>query len=114
MTKPSKLQEQAAARLVLAVTSAAEAHRLDGGPKPSTADFREAVQKLARLSTPCSADELLARALDERGKAMKMSMSAGELVMLVESPVETYAAMLLGDEEFRAHVAALEATLGEV
>jgi len=114
MTRPSKLQDQAAAKLVAAVGLAAEAHRLDGGPRPSTADFREAVQKLARLSTPYSADDLLARALDERGQSLSMNMNVGELVMLVESPVETYAAMLLGDDEFRAHVAALEAELGEV
>lgn len=114
MTKPTKRQEQAGERLADALLLVAEAVRLDGGRGFAAGDFEEAARRLARASSVFSVDEIVARALESRGRALGRRPGTAELLTLLEGDVTPAAALLLTDEEFHERLDALDEQLGEV
>jgi hypothetical protein len=113
-TKPTRQQDQACSRLAHALLMIAEAVRLDGRNSLQGSAWSEVGRVVARASTAFGLDEILARALEERGRALGLRSDTAELLTLVEGDVDPMATLLLPDDEFRELVARAEAELGEV
>ncbi len=113
-TRPTREQDQACDRLARALLLIAEAARLDGRSPMDRAGLAEVARQAARASSAFGLDEILARALEERGRGLGLRSGTAELLTLVEGDVEPMATLLLADDEFRAAVARAEAELGEV
>jgi fructose-1-phosphate kinase PfkB-like protein len=113
-TKPTRMQQQSCDHLAEALVLITEAARLDG---KSTLD-RDALGviagKLAQGSSAFGLDEIVARALERRGKALGLPSSAAELLTLLEAEIRPLEMLLLPDDEFKALVERMQEELGEV
>ena len=114
MTKPSRLQEQACERLAEALRLAVEGARLDGKGTFGTAELDGLVGTLARASSAFDAEQIVARALEGRGRSLGLCAGTGELLTLVEGPTRPREMLLLADADFHERVAAAEAELGGI
>ncbi len=114
MTKPTRLQEQACERLAEALIAITEAARLDGKAAFDRSDLREVAGRLVRATSAFGLDEIVARALERRGRGLGLRAGTAELLMLLESDRPPLERLLLSDDEFRALVEAMEQELGEV
>lgn len=114
MTKPTKMQEQACDRLAEALVLVTSAARLDGRSSFGKADLRAVAGGLARASSAFGLDRIVARALEQRGRALGLRAGAAEMLTLMEGDVPPLEMLLLDDDEFRALVAAMDEELGEV
>lgn len=114
MTKPSRLQEQACERLAEALRLAVEGARLDGRGMFGPADLDELVKTLARASSAFDAEQIIARALEGRGRSLGLRSGTGELLTLMDGQTRPLEMLLLADPDFRERVAAAEAELGGI
>ena len=113
-TKPTRMQQQACDQLAEALVLITEASRLDGKAKFDSNDLGVITGKLAQASSAFSLDEIVARALERRAKAIGLPSSAAELLTLWESEIKPLEMLLLPDDEFKALVERVQEELGEV
>ena len=113
-TKPTRQQERGCDQLAQSLLLIAEAARLDGRTTFDRSELAEVARRIARASTAFGVDEILARALEARGKALGLRSGTAELLTLVNGEVEPIATLLLSDDDFKERVAEAEAELGEV
>ena len=113
MTRPTKLQERACDRFAEALGLIAEGARLDGGGRFGEADLGEVVGRLARASSAFGPEQIVARALEGRGRALGHRAGTGELLTLLDGRIAPTAMLLLPDSEFNGLVESMEQELGE-
>jgi hypothetical protein len=113
-TKPTRMQQQACDLLAEALALVAEAARLDGRGQLDVADLAEIAGRLARVSSAFGLDDLLARALERRGRSLGLPSSTAELLTLLEADVTPLAMLLLSDDAFKALVERMHEELGDV
>ncbi len=113
-TKPTRLQQQACDKLSEAILLITEAARIDGGGKLDRAAFGDAAHRIAGVSSVFTLDEIVARALERRGRALGLPSSTAELLSLMEAEIKPLAMLLLDDDEFRSLVERMQEELGEV
>ncbi len=111
-TLPTRLQQQARDRLADALLATAEASRLDGTGRLDDAGFREIATRLASISSAFSLDEIVARALDSRVKALKLPTGSADLIGLNSDSVDPLLALRLDDLALGELVGRLEEELG--
>jgi hypothetical protein len=112
MTKPTRLQEQACDRLAEALGLITEAVRLDGKSRFGPTDLNELAGLLTRATSAFGLDQVVARSLERRGRALGVRPGTGELLVLVEGDRPPLELLLLADDDFRARVEAAEQELG--
>jgi hypothetical protein len=110
-TRPTRLQQQACEKRALALLLITEAARLDGGGLEKD-DLRMIADRLTRASSAFSLDEIVVRAIEQRGRDLGLPASTAELLTLLESDVKPLETLLLADDEFKALAARLEEELG--
>lgn len=113
-TKPTRLQEQACDILADALLRIAEAARLDGKANFGAAEMTEVAARLAKASSAFSLGEIVARALEARGRSLGLRSGTAELLTLLETGITPLDALGLADDAFRGRVAEVEAELGDV
>ncbi len=113
-TKPTRGQEAAADVLAGALLAIAEAARLDGRSGLEPPKFVDLAGRVAAVSSAIGRDEIVARALEARGRSLGLRSGTADLLMLVDAVGDPLAALLGDDEAFRGLVARAEAELGEV
>src|SRR5262249_41204888 len=107
-------QQQGCDGLAEALLLTTQGARLDGHARFDAADLAQLAALLAKASSAFNRDEIVARALDRRCRALGLRAGTSELLLLMDgekAPLET---LLLPDDDFRDAVATLEAELGEV
>lgn len=112
MTKPTKQQELACDRLAETFLLVTEAARLDGRSEFGPAELDDLARLLARVTSAFTPDQVVARALERRGKALGLRAGTGELLTLLAGDAPPLDALLLDDGAFRVRVAAAEEELG--
>jgi hypothetical protein len=110
-TLPTRLQQQACDHLAEALYLVTEASRLDGKGKLGGAELAGLI---ARVSSAFTLDQIVARALERRGKALGLSPGHAEMITLLAVEVKPLEMLLLSDAEFRGLMDGLEQELGEV
>jgi hypothetical protein len=113
-TKPTRQQQQACDQLAETLVLLTDAVRLDGRSRFGAADLAIVAERLATISSAFSLDEIVARALERRGRALGLRSGTSDLLMLMEGDVKPLHTLLLPDESLRELVAKLEEELGEV
>jgi hypothetical protein len=113
-TKPTRMQQQACDRLAEALLLITEAARLDSKGKLDRDDLGEIAGRLAQASSAFGLDEIVAIALERRGKALGLPSSTAELLTLLEAGITPLEMLLLADDDFRGLVAQIEEELGQV
>src|SRR5690242_9303582 len=98
-TKPTRTQQQACDQLAEALVLITEASRLDGKAKFDPNDLGVIADRVARASSAFSLDEIVARALERRAKALGLPSSAAELLTLLEAEIRPLEMLLLPDDE---------------
>lgn len=114
MTKPTRSQEQAYDRFADVLLLVTEGARLDGRGKFELADLTEVAERLAKASSAFSLDQIVARALEKRGRTLGLRAGTAELLTLLESDVTPLGMLLLANDAFCEVVESLEQELGEV
>ena len=74
---------------------------------PRHVSRRAAAGRVARASSAFGLDEILARALQRRVRALGLPSQSTDLLTLMETEVKPVEMLLLNDEDFRALVARL-------
>jgi hypothetical protein len=113
-TKPTRMQQQACDHLAEALVLITGAARLDGRGKLDRDDLGEIARRLAQASSAFSLDEIVARALEQRSKALGLPSSTAELLTLMEAEITPLEMLRLPDDEFQALVERMQEELGEV
>ena len=113
-TKPTRLQEQGCDQLAEALLLITSGARRDGRGKFDAVDLREVARRVVKATSAFSLDEILARALEERGLALGLRPGTSDLLMLMEEDITPLESLLLPDEEFKDLVARMEDELGAV
>lgn len=113
-TKPTRQQQQACDHLAEALVLITEAARLDRSGKLDESALNDVARRIAQASSAFGLEEIVARALERRARALGLPSSAAELLTLIETDVEPPAMLLLGDDEFKALIERLRDELGEV
>ena len=113
-TLPSRSQQQACDHLAEALYRVTEASRLDGKGRLGQAELAELAGLIARASSAFTLDQIVARALERRGKALGLSPGHVEMITPLDVEVKPLEMLLLSDAEFRALAAGLEEELGGV
>jgi hypothetical protein len=111
MTNPTRQQEQACDRLADSLVLIGEAARLDGKAPFGPAELNEVAELLTRATSAFGLDQLVARSLERRGKALGLRSGTGELLSLIEGDFPPLEYLLLSDDDFRARVTAAEIEL---
>lgn len=111
-TLPTRPQQQARDRLADALLAIAEASRLDGRDRIGPDDFREIAARIGRASSAFSLDEIVARALESRARALKRPSGTADLIALNGETVDPLQALRLDDDAFIELVRRLEEELG--
>ena len=112
-TKPTRMQQQACDHLAEALVLITGAARLDGRGKLDRDDLGEIARRLAQASSAFSLDEIVARALEQRSKALGLPSGTTELLTLLEADLTPLEMVLLPDGEFQALVERMQEELGE-
>jgi hypothetical protein len=112
-TKPTRLQQQACEKRAQALLLITDASRLDGGPLEKD-DLRMIADRLARSSLAFTLDELVVRAMEQRGRVLGLPASTVELLTLLESDIGPLETLLLTDDEFKALARRMDEELGDV
>jgi hypothetical protein len=112
-TQPTRLQQQACDKRAQALLLITEAARLDGG-KLERDDLRWIADRLARASSAFTLDEIVVRALEQRGRELGLPASTAELLTLLEGDIKPLETLLLTDDEFKSLAQRMEEALGEV
>lgn len=91
----------------------AEAARLDGG-KLEKDDLRSIADRLAGMSPAFTAEDLIFRAIEQRGRSLELPGHTAELFTLLEGEITLLEAILLTDDEFKELARTMEEELGGV
>jgi hypothetical protein len=113
-TRPTRLQQQACDQLAEALVLVTEAARLDGRSTLDRSTLGVIADGLAQASSAFRLDEIVARALERRGKALGLPSNVAELLTLLEAGIGPLEMLLLPDDEFKALVGRIQEELGEV
>lgn len=100
-TKPSRFQQQARDSLAQALVLIAEAARLDGRGRLGSDDLKEIAARIGRASSAFPPEEILARALEQRGRALGLPSTTAEMLTLMGEDIHPTAMLLLTDEAFQ-------------
>jgi hypothetical protein len=111
-TLPSRLQQQACDHLAEALYRITEASRLDGKGKLGRAELDELARLIAGVSSAFSLDQIVAKALERRGKALGISPDRAEMITLLDVEVKPLEMLLLSDAGFLQLVARIDEELG--
>jgi hypothetical protein len=111
-TKPTREQQKACDLLVEAVLQITEGARLDGKGGFGREDLREVTNRLAKASSAFRLDEILARALERRCRALGLRSEASDLLTLLDPGIEPLEALRLSDDALRELVEKAEGELG--
>src|SRR5947209_4338318 len=84
-TRPRRTQQQACDQLAEALFLITEAARLDGASTLDRDALRVIAGRLAQASSAFDLDDIVARALQRRGKALGLPSSAAEMLTLLEA-----------------------------
>ena len=107
-TKPTRRQQKACDLFVEALGLITEGARLDDGTgRLDAGDLAAVADRLAKASS-FGRDEIVARALERRGRALGLEPGTVELLSLLEGDTSPMEALLLSDDEFREWVARME------
>ena len=112
-TKPTRWQQQACDKRAHALLLIADAARLDGGA-PGKDDLQMIADRLARASSAFTLDDVVVRALEQRGRDLGLPASTAELLTLLEGDIKPLEALLLSDDDFKALAARMEEELGGI
>jgi hypothetical protein len=112
-TKPTRLQEQACDKRAQALLLITEAARLDGGELKKD-DLRLIADRLAGGPSAFTLDDIVVRAIEQRGRVLGLPGSTAELLTLLEGNIQPLEALLLTDDEFKALAERMEEELGDV
>jgi hypothetical protein len=112
-TKPTKMQQKACDDLAEALVLITQAARLDGMSKLDAAGLGVIADQLAHATSALSLDEIVARALERRGRYLELPGTTVELLTLVEADMKPLEMLLLSDDEFKALVERIQEELGE-
>jgi hypothetical protein len=112
-TKPTRMQQKACDDLAEALLLITQAARLDGMGKLDPESLGLIADRLAHATSAFGLDEIIARALERRGRYLELSGTTAELLSLVEADMKPLEMLLLSDEEFKALVARIQEELGE-
>jgi hypothetical protein len=113
-TKPTRQQQQACDHLAEVLVLITGAARLDGKGKFDESDLNEVARRIAQASSAFRLEEIVARALVRRVRALGLPSNAAELLTLMETGVKPLAMLLLSDDEFKALIETLQEELGEL
>lgn len=113
-TKPTRQQRHACEQLAEALELIAAVARQEPGSGLALADFQEIVRLSARATPAFESDELVARTLARRCRALGLPDSAAELLTLWDAGMPPMEMLLLTDEGLRALVVRLEEEVGNV
>jgi hypothetical protein len=113
-TKPTREQQHSCDNLAEALLLITEAARLDGRGQFGAADLGEVAGRLTRAATAFPLDEIVARALERRGRALGLRSGTADLLMLMEGDIRPLQSLLLPDDSFRELVAKMDEELGGV
>ena len=100
-TKPTRQQQQACDLIAEALFLITQGARLDGHGKLDAADLTEIARRTTRASSAFRFDEIVARAMERRGRVLGLPASTAELLTLIEADIEPLVMLLLPDDEFR-------------
>jgi len=112
-TKPTRLQQQACEKRARALLLITEAARLDGGELAKD-DLRMITDRLARASSAFTLDDLVTRAIEQRGRDLGLPASTAEFLTLLDSSITPLEMLLLTDDAFKALAAKMEEELDGV
>ena len=113
-TKPTKMQQKACDDLAEALVLITQAARLDGMGKLAPEDLGVIADRLSHVTSAFSLDEIVARALERRGRSLELPGTTVELLTLIESDIKPLEMLLLSDDELKALVQKMQEELGEV
>jgi hypothetical protein len=113
-TKPTRSQDRGCDLLADALLAVAEAARLDGRDPIDAPRWAAIARAIASASTAFGLDEVVARALEARAKALGLRSGTAELLTLVEGPISPLECLRIDDDALRAEVARAEEELGDV
>src|SRR3979411_2293980 len=97
MTKPTKQQELACDRFAEALLMITEAARLDGKGRFDATDLGEVAGRLTRASAAFDLDQIVAKALEKRGRALGLRAGTAELLTLLDGERKPLNFLLLTD-----------------
>src|SRR3954452_6034847 len=100
-TKPTKRQEQACDDLAEALLLITGAARLDGKSTFGKADVAEAAERMALASSAYKLDEIVARALARRVRALGLRAGTADLLLLIEGEIRPLEMLILPDDQFK-------------
>ena len=112
-TKPTKMQQKACDDLAEALVLITQAARLDGTSKLDPEGLCVIADRLASATSAFGLDEIVARALERRGRFLELPGTTAELLTLVEADVKPLEMLLLSDDEFKDLVQKIQEELGE-
>ena len=113
-TKPTRQQQLACDRLAEALVLITEAARLDGKGDFNHGTWDDIARRVARASSAFTLDDIVARALERRGRSLGLPSSIAGLLTLMEAEIKPLEMLLLPDDQFKALVERLQEELGEV
>src|SRR4051794_13035763 len=102
-TKPTREQQRAGDHFAEALCLIAEGARLDGRGRFVADDLAEVADRLAKASA-IGLDQIVARALERRGRSLGLPGGVAELLSLLDSEVRPLEMLLLSDDEFKGRV----------
>ena len=112
-TKATKMQQKACDNLAEALVLITQATRLDGIAKLDPESLGVIADRLAHATSAFGLDEIVARALERRGRYLELPGTTAELLTLVDSDVKPLEMLLLSDDEFKTLVQKIQEELGE-
>jgi hypothetical protein len=112
-TKPTRQQERACDLFAGSLANIAEGARLAGKGPFLASDLADLATKLARASGPFTVEEILARALEVRGRGLGLPSGTAEMLTLLDLDRRPVDLLVIDDEAFRQVVQVMEQELGE-
>jgi hypothetical protein len=111
-TRPTREQQQACDQFAEALGLITEGARRDGKGRLDRDDLSEIARRVAQASSAFSLDEIVARALERRCRALGFRAGSADLLMLMEDETGPLETLLFSDDEFKERVGKLEEELG--
>jgi hypothetical protein len=107
------MQQKACDHLAEALVLITQAARLDGMGKLDPEALGVIADRLAQAFSAFGLDEIVARALERRGRSLGLPGTTAELLTLMEADMMPLEMLLLSDDEFKALVERIQEELGE-
>jgi hypothetical protein len=112
-TKPTREQQKACDLFAEALVLINEGVRLDGKGAFGRDDLRAVADRLAKGCSAFGLDEIVARALGRRCRALGLRSDASDLLTLLDAEMPPLEVLRLSDDALRELVAKLEEELGD-